>query len=114
MSKDIPSNSFGWMDGQIDKLANFIMKEVPGEPSLNEGAVDTAIRIIKEYQEKETLNDKWINEHSYYVPDREASMVYASDLSNVDLHPSETKVIPPDEFINYALKNGLIVLREKD
>ena len=31
---------------QIDKLANFIMAEVPNEPSQSEGAVDTAIRII--------------------------------------------------------------------
>jgi len=33
---------------QIDKLANFIMNEVEGEPSQSEGAVDCAIRIIKE------------------------------------------------------------------
>ena len=31
---------------QIDRLANFIMAEVPGEPSESEGAVDCAIRII--------------------------------------------------------------------
>ena len=29
-----------------DRLANFIMAEVPGEPSESEGAVDCAIRII--------------------------------------------------------------------
>ncbi len=33
---------------QIDKLANFIMSEIEGEPSQNEGAGDTAIRIIKQ------------------------------------------------------------------
>jgi hypothetical protein len=32
---------------QIDQLANFILNEVPGEPSENEGAVDTAIRLIR-------------------------------------------------------------------
>ena len=32
---------------QIDRLANFIMSEVPGEPSQSEGAVDCAIRIIR-------------------------------------------------------------------
>ncbi len=32
---------------QIDRLANFIMAEVPGEPSQSQGAVDTAIRIIR-------------------------------------------------------------------
>jgi hypothetical protein len=31
---------------QIDKLAKFIMAEVPGEPSESESAVDCAIRII--------------------------------------------------------------------
>jgi len=31
---------------QIDKLAKFIMENVPGEPSENEGAVDTAIRLL--------------------------------------------------------------------
>ena len=33
---------------QIDKLANFIMSEIEGEPSQDEGAGDTAIRIIKQ------------------------------------------------------------------
>ena len=35
---------------QIEKLANFIMAEVPGEPSQSEGAVDCAIRIIRSFQ----------------------------------------------------------------
>ena len=50
-------------NSQIDKLANFIMSEVEGEPSQNQGAVDTAIRIIKSYQNQETLSQKWIDEH---------------------------------------------------
>ncbi len=33
---------------QIDKLALFIMVEVPGEPSESEGAVDTAIRWMRQ------------------------------------------------------------------
>jgi len=37
---------------QIDRLANFIMKEVPGEPSQSQGSVDTAIRIIRELLKK--------------------------------------------------------------
>ena len=32
---------------QIDELARFILEEVPGEPSRNEGAVECAIRLIK-------------------------------------------------------------------
>ncbi|KKN17533.1 hypothetical protein LCGC14_0964910 [marine sediment metagenome] len=33
---------------QIERLASFIMEEVPGEPSASEGAVDCAIRILRE------------------------------------------------------------------
>ena len=32
---------------QVDKLAQFIMAEMPGEPSQSEGAVDTIIRWVK-------------------------------------------------------------------
>ena len=41
------------LDDQIKRLARFIADEVPGEPSRSEGAVDTAIRIIREQQFKE-------------------------------------------------------------
>ena len=34
------------LDSQIDRLAKFIMENVPGEPSQSDGAVDTAIRIM--------------------------------------------------------------------
>ncbi len=34
--------------GQIEKLAVFILTEVPDEPSKNEGAVETAIRLIRQ------------------------------------------------------------------
>lgn len=36
--------------GQIDKLSEFILTNIQGEPSRNEGAVDTAIRLLKERQ----------------------------------------------------------------
>ena len=39
---------------QITKLANYIMANVPGEPSASEGAVDTAIRVMSELQSKLT------------------------------------------------------------
>ncbi len=42
---------------QIDKLANFIMAEVEGEPSISEGAGDTAIRIIKKLQKQSISKD---------------------------------------------------------
>ena len=40
------------LEKQIDKLAKFIMGNVPGEPSRSEGAIDCAIRIIRELQQK--------------------------------------------------------------
>lgn len=33
---------------QVERLADFIMAEVPGEPSQSQGAVDTAIRLLRE------------------------------------------------------------------
>lgn len=36
------------LQSQVKRLAEFIMAEVPGEPSQNEGAIDCAIRIIRE------------------------------------------------------------------
>jgi uncharacterized protein YodC (DUF2158 family) len=35
------------LGSQISRLANFIIMNVPGEPSRSEGAVDTAIRVMK-------------------------------------------------------------------
>lgn len=37
---------------QIEQLANFIMHEVPGEPSQSEGAVDAAIRLLRKYKRR--------------------------------------------------------------
>lgn len=37
---------------QIDLLAEYIMNEIPGEPSQSEGAGDTAIRLLKQYRAK--------------------------------------------------------------
>lgn len=37
---------------QVDRLARFILAHVPGEPSQNQGAIDTAIRIIETLQKK--------------------------------------------------------------
>jgi hypothetical protein len=36
---------------QVDRLAKFIMSEIPGEPSQSQGAVDTAIRLLTEEQQ---------------------------------------------------------------
>lgn len=39
-------NDMETAEQQINRLADFIMLHVPGEPSQNEGAVDTAIRLL--------------------------------------------------------------------
>lgn len=52
------------LKAQIDRLAKFIMDDVPGEPSQSQGAVDAAIRIIAHLQEENAeLRDmiKWQN-----------------------------------------------------
>ena len=36
------------IQAQVDRLASFILAEVDGEPSQSEGAIDTAIRVIRE------------------------------------------------------------------
>lgn len=40
---------------QIDLLANYIMGEIPGEPSKSEGAGETAIRLLGKYRAKLSL-----------------------------------------------------------
>lgn len=35
---------------QIEVLANYIMAEIPKEPSRSEGAGDTAVRVLKQYR----------------------------------------------------------------
>ncbi len=45
--RDRPAEAAESLSSQIDRLANFIMREVPGEPSQSEGAVDTAIRWMR-------------------------------------------------------------------
>lgn len=37
--------------GQLEILGDYIMREIPGEPSVNMGAGDTAIRIMDNYRE---------------------------------------------------------------
>ena len=40
------------LKSQVTRLANFIMAEVPGEPSQNQGAIDTAIRVLRRLREE--------------------------------------------------------------
>ncbi len=36
------------LDSQVDRLAKFIMSSIDGEPSQDEGAIDCAIRLLRE------------------------------------------------------------------
>jgi hypothetical protein len=38
------------LDHQVANLAQYIMDEVPGEPSESQGAIDTAIRLLRLFQ----------------------------------------------------------------
>ncbi len=55
------------LEKQIKKLARFIMDEVEGEPSQSQGAVDTAIRIIKEKSKKETFKKEFEDEIKLFL-----------------------------------------------
>ena len=96
---------------QIDKLANFIMDEVEGEPSQSQGAVDTAIRIIKSYQSQETLSQDWINKHAHAVaydgmPD-ETEVVYVDDLQNLPRSEQKELEVKVQELIEkYEKEDG--------
>ena len=39
---------------QTERLANFIMGNIPGEPSQDQGAIDTAIRLLKNKTDQRT------------------------------------------------------------
>ena len=39
------------LQAEIDKLADYILAEIPREPGMDEGAVDTAIRLMGRYRE---------------------------------------------------------------
>ena len=95
---------------QIDKLAKFIMSEVEGEPSQSQGAVDAAIRIIKSYQNQETLSQDWINKHSYAVaydgmPD-DTEIVYVDDLQNLLVPEQKELEVKIQELIERYEKEG--------
>lgn len=45
------------IEAQVGKLGDFIVRDIAGEPSQNEGAVDTAIRIMREQHKRLALAD---------------------------------------------------------
>lgn len=48
------------LKSQVDRLAKFIVAEIPGEPSQSEGAVDTAIRLLRTQQADLTSHEETI------------------------------------------------------
>lgn len=48
---------------QIQRLASFIMAEVPGEPRKSEGAVDCAIRLLRQLGDE---NKRLLSMIDYY------------------------------------------------
>lgn len=60
MNQDIKQMAIS--EAQIDKLAKFIMDEVPGEPSRDQNAVDTAIRLIREHLAQRPLVEQLTDE----------------------------------------------------
>ena len=46
------------LESQIDRLAKFIMNNVPGEPSQSQGAVDTAIRLLSAMRTKAEIESE--------------------------------------------------------
>ena len=42
------------LERQIDRLADFILEHIPGEPSQSQGAIQTAIRLLTNWMEKRT------------------------------------------------------------
>ena len=62
------------LDDQIDRLAKFIMAEIPGEPSQSQGAVDTAIRIMADLNSRLAAAEQ---------ADREADSIIAADVVTI-------------------------------
>lgn len=56
------------LDSQINRLANFIMESIKGEPSKSEGAVDCAIRIMTEMKQRAEKAEIFIKNVCFECP----------------------------------------------
>jgi hypothetical protein len=70
---------------QIDRLAEFIMAMVPGEPSLSEGAVDCAIRVMRKwrYAIEDALKEIGVPTDAYPAPIANAAEKLEAALNKV-------------------------------
>ena len=57
---------------EIDRLSEFIMGEVPGEPSQSEGAIDTIIRVYWEMKERIEAGERLMEKIARSIKDHEA------------------------------------------
>ena len=57
-------------ESETEKLANYIMAEIPGEPAGDDGAGGTAIRIMKTYRIAmiAAMNELGVPDGSYPAP----------------------------------------------
>ena len=55
---------------QTEILANYIMAEIPGEPSQSEGAGETAVRVLRSYREafRNIMNELGVPGDGYPAP----------------------------------------------
>lgn len=54
-------------EAQLDKLATYIMDEMPGEPSQSQGAGDTAIRLLQQHRELMAEAERVLELARHYV-----------------------------------------------
>ena len=71
------------LEKQINKLAKFIINNVEGEPSQSQGAVNTAIRIIKEKSKKEKFEEEF--EDKIYLMDEDYEWCGVPNFVNNEL-----------------------------
>lgn len=85
------------LESQVERLAEFIMRNVPSEPSQNEGAIDTAIRILRRLIESQAEVDMKIVE---MMADELRQMTHCNPDEMVD------KLIAIFRTINVRIKEG--------
>lgn len=71
---------------EIEVLANYIMREIPGEPSLNQGAGDTAVRLLKRYRFgfKLIMDELGVPDDNYPAPVANARAAAKAALGSPD------------------------------
>lgn len=90
---------------QVRRLAQFIMEEIPGEPSQDGGAVDTAIRIMRTWQEERSAYPIYRNGDIVRILKRGSTW---EGLEGPVSYPCG------DELIGVDVGNGVVISYRKD